>query len=125
MTSPTIDCLCAGIIVSDHVCEPIAYLPKAGELILTPSTQLAVEWCASNVAVDLARLNCKAAILGRVGADIFGQHLKQELSRQQVICDHLIESTTAQTATTLIVNVKGRGPQVHSCGWSEWGIQRN
>ncbi|QDU80682.1 putative sugar kinase YdjH [Polystyrenella longa] len=117
MDEPPIDCLCAGIIVSDHVCEPIPYMPKQGELILTPRTQLAVGGCASNVAVDMARLNRNVAILGRIGHDIFGQHLKQELSRQNVVCDYLSESTTSQTATTLIVNVKGEDRRfIHSVG---------
>ncbi|MAT16840.1 MAG: carbohydrate kinase [Planctomyces sp.] len=117
MTTSTIDVLCAGIIVSDHVCEPITHMPRAGELILTPSTQLSVGGCASNVAVDLTRLDRKAAVLGRIGSDIFGQHLKDELARQQVICDYLYESTTVQTSTTLIVNVKGEDRRfIHSVG---------
>ena len=58
-TSPTLDSrpsppvLCAGILVVDHLCTPIARLPREGELVLADRLPLAVGGCAANVAIDL------------------------------------------------------------------------
>ncbi|MEX0978524.1 MAG: hypothetical protein WDZ48_06715, partial [Pirellulales bacterium] len=52
----SIDCLSVGILVADHLCDPIDRVPAAGELILCPRLPLAIGGCASNVAIDLARL---------------------------------------------------------------------
>ena len=68
-----------GIVVADHVCEPISHVPCAGELVLTPRTHLSIGGCAANVAVDLVRLGRKAAIVGRVGDDPFGRFLIDSL----------------------------------------------
>ena len=59
MNGTSFDCLCAGIVVADHLCEPIEHLPQPGELVLTERTNLAIGGCAANVAVDLARLGAK------------------------------------------------------------------
>lgn len=53
MNDAPIDCLCLGIVVADHVCEPIDHLPRSGELVLTERTTLTLGGCAANVAVDL------------------------------------------------------------------------
>ena len=67
MSSPSYDCLCAGIIVADHVCQAIDHLPRPGELVLTDQMELTIGGCASNVASDLARLDRQVAIAGIVG----------------------------------------------------------
>jgi hypothetical protein len=35
-----IDCLSVGILVADHLCDPIDHLPAAGELVISPSADL-------------------------------------------------------------------------------------
>ena len=67
-----LDVLCAGIIVADHVCAPISHLPDAGELVMAENMLLTIGGCAANVAVDLAKMEVRAAVVGRVGSDIFG-----------------------------------------------------
>ena len=59
--------LCAGIVVADHICTPIAHLPAAGELVLADRLLLTTGGCAANVAVDLVKLGVRATVLGRVG----------------------------------------------------------
>src|SRR5437588_716204 len=80
MSAPA-DVLCAGIIVADHVSSPIPHLPEAGELVLADQLLLTIGGCAANVAVDLAKLGASAAVVGRVGGDVFGR----------VVCDMLRE----------------------------------
>ena len=85
MTTPT-DVLCAGIIVADHVCSPIAHLPEAGELVLADKLLLTIGGCAANVAVDLAKLGAAAAVVGLVGADVFGGVVAEMLRRAAWTC---------------------------------------
>src|SRR5258708_14369337 len=78
------DVLCAGIIVADHVCTPIAHLPAAGELVMADGMLLTIGGCAANAAVDLAKMGVRVAAVGRVGADIFGRIVTDLLREAQV-----------------------------------------
>lgn len=117
LNSPPVDCLCAGIIVADHVCEPVDHLPAPGELILTRRMDLTIGGCASNVAVDLVRLGMKAALVGKVGDDVFGRHINDALTAAGVDCRHLGVAEQCDTAGTLIINCRGHDRRfIHSIG---------
>src|SRR5215472_15810173 len=106
MTAPT-DVLCAGIIVADHVSSPIAHLPAAGELVLADQLLLTIGGCAPNVAVDLVKLGVSAAVVGRVGGDVFGRVVADLLREQHVDVAGLAVIPNVETSQTLIVNVVG------------------
>jgi sugar/nucleoside kinase (ribokinase family) len=106
MTQPKFDCLCAGIIVADFVCAPVSHVPEAGGLVMTDAITPAIGGCASNVAVDLARLGRKALVVGRVGADMTGRFVRDELAAAGVETMHLIETPGTQTSSTLVINVR-------------------
>lgn len=111
------DVLCAGLIVADHVCAPIARIPAAGELEMTPAIELAIGGCAANVAVDLTKLGVSAALAGCVGEDPLGRLVCDALSQRGVDCRHVAHSRTAQTATTMVVNVRGEDRRfIHAAG---------
>jgi sugar/nucleoside kinase (ribokinase family) len=111
------DVLCAGLIVADHVCAPIAGLPHAGELAMTDGINLAIGGCASNVAVDLSRLGLVACVAGRVGDDVLGRHVCAVLAAEGVLYDHVQFSHTAQTATTMVINVRDQDRRfIHAAG---------
>jgi sugar/nucleoside kinase (ribokinase family) len=99
------DILCAGIVVADHICTPIDHLPAAGELVLAERILLTIGGCAANVAVDLARLGVPAAVVGRVGADVYGRVVADLLREQQVDVSAVQVSPGCDTSQTLIVNV--------------------
>ena len=122
MRPPTFDVLCAGIIVVDHVCAPIARIPPAGGLEMTERIELTIGGCASNVAVDLSRLGLRACVAGRVGDDVHGRHVVAALAAEGVAGDQITFSTTAQTASTLVVNVRGEDRRfIHAAGANENG----
>lgn len=102
-----LDVLCFGIIVSDHLCLPISHLPRAGELVLSPRFELAIGGNAANVSTDLTKLGVKVGVVGLVGKDVFGRHVRESLEAAGVDCRLLCESATSQTSQTLIVNVQG------------------
>lgn len=111
------DVICAGLIVADHVSAPIASLPAAGGLVLTDRLDLTIGGCGANTAVDLAKLNVKVALAGRVGRDVLGTHVREMLTSNGVLCDLVSVSPGAQTAATLIVNVAGEDRRfIHAIG---------
>ncbi len=102
-----LDVLCFGIIVSDHLCLPISHLPRAGELVLSPRFELAIGGNAANVSTDLSKLGVNVGVVGLVGKDVFGRHVRESLEAAGVDCCLLCESATSQTSQSLIVNVQG------------------
>src|SRR5881392_415891 len=117
MPVPSLDVLCAGIIVADHVCTPIAHVPAAGELVMADRMLLTIGGCAANAAVDLAKMGVRAAIAGRVGTDLFGRIVTDLLREGGVDVSRITASSTAETSQTLIVNVQGEDRRfIHTFG---------
>jgi sugar/nucleoside kinase (ribokinase family) len=111
------DVLCAGIIVADHVCTPIAHVPAAGELVMAEKMLLTIGGCASNAAVDLAKMGVRSAVVGRVGKDTFGRIVLEMLGTAGVDASQVRVSSTADTSQTLIVNVTGQDRRfIHTFG---------
>jgi sugar/nucleoside kinase (ribokinase family) len=112
-----IDVLCAGVIVADHVCTPIAHLPAAGELVMADGMLLTIGGCAGNAAVDLAKMGVRAAVVGRVGSDVFGGVATDILREADVDVSCIKPSARADTSQTLIVNVQGQDRRfIHTFG---------
>lgn len=115
MSSTKYDCLCAGIIVADHICKAIDHMPKPGELVLTDEMELSIGGCASNVAADLARLERQVAIAGIVGQDVFGRYVEESLIQSGVHCDYLLKSDQLPTSGSFVINVQGEDRRfIHS-----------
>jgi len=109
--------LCAGIVVADHVCSPISHLPAPGELVLADQLLLTIGGCAANAAVDLAKMKISAAVVGRVGGDVFGRVVADLLREHGVEVSSLAVSPDADTSQTLIVNVQGQDRRfIHTFG---------
>jgi len=114
---PSVDCVCAGIVVADHVCEPVDHVPAPGELVLTSRMNLSIGGCASNVAVNLARLGRTVNVVGKVGRDSFGWFIRDALESSGVATDHLGESASRDTSGSLVINSQGEDRRfIHSVG---------
>lgn len=112
-----LDCLCAGIVVADHVCEPIDHLPASGELILTGGTTITIGGCAANVSVDLVRCGRSAEFAGVVGDDPLGEFSTKFLRDSGVGLDSLVVSQDLPTSASLIIPVTGDDRRfIHSTG---------
>jgi sugar/nucleoside kinase (ribokinase family) len=113
----TVDVLCAGIIVADHVCTPISHVPAAGELVKADGMLLTIGGCAANAAVDLAKMQVEVAVVGRVGEDIFGRIVADLLDEARVDVSLVKVSEKYDTSQTLIVNVTGEDRRfIHTFG---------
>src|SRR5438132_13126711 len=95
------DVLCAGIIVADHVSSSIAHLPAAGELVMADRLLLTIGGCAANTAVDLVKMEVRAAVVGRVGGDIFGRIVADMLREHGVDVSAVTVNPPADTSQTL------------------------
>jgi sugar/nucleoside kinase (ribokinase family) len=116
MSQPA-EVICAGILVADHICTPIAHLPAAGELVLTDQLLLTIGGCAANVAIDLGKMELRAEVVGRVGGDVFGRIVADLLRENQVETSGLKISSTSDTSQTLIINVAGQDRRfIHTFG---------
>jgi sugar/nucleoside kinase (ribokinase family) len=116
MTAPA-DVLCAGIIVADHVSSPIPRLPGPGDLVLADQLLLTIGGCAANVAVDLVKLGVSAAVVGRVGGDVFGRVVADMLRDSRVDVSGLQVTPDRDTSQTLIVNVASEDRRfIHTFG---------
>jgi sugar/nucleoside kinase (ribokinase family) len=111
------DCLCVGIAVADFVCAPAPVMPPPGGLVMTNGISLAIGGCASNVAVDLARLGRQSAVAGLVGADPPGRFIRESLETAGVDTTRLLETPQAQTSSTLVINIRGEDRRfIHAAG---------
>lgn len=73
--------------------------------------------CSANVAVDLARLGLRPAVVGRVGADPLGAYLREALAAAQVDVSLLSSQPSERTSATLVVNVQGEDRRfIHDVG---------
>jgi sugar/nucleoside kinase (ribokinase family) len=109
--------VCAGILVADHLCTPIAHVPAAGELVAASELVLNIGGCASNAAVVLTKLGVRATVCGKVGDDIFGRFVSESLRGFGVDVEALAVDPDLATSQTLIINVKGQDRRfIHSFG---------
>src|SRR5262249_42637983 len=109
--------LCAGIIVADHECTPITHVPAAGELVMAERMLLTIGGCAANAAVDLAKMGGSAAVVGRVGDDVFGRGVTELLAGSGADVSSVGVTPGADTSQTLIVNVCGQDRRfIHTFG---------
>lgn len=113
----SIDCLSVGVLVADHLCAPIPRVPEAGELLLTDHLLLNIGGCASNAAMDLARLGVKVAVVGCVGDDAFGRFVIETLDARGIDTRSIRRLSDVGTSGTLIVNVSGEDRRfIHTIG---------
>jgi sugar/nucleoside kinase (ribokinase family) len=103
-----IDCLCAGILFADYICEPIDRVPQAGELVPTDGIRIALGGCASNAALDLGKVGVAVGASGCVGADIVGQFVVETLAAGNVDTSGIHGVADAGTAGTMVINVQGQ-----------------
>jgi sugar/nucleoside kinase (ribokinase family) len=110
-----LECLSVGILVADHLCDPIDHVPAAGELVLSGRLPLATGGCAANAGVDLARLGVKVGVVGCVGHDAFGRFMIDELTAAGVDTRHIHQLPGEETSGTLIINVRGEDRRFVHC----------
>jgi sugar/nucleoside kinase (ribokinase family) len=114
---PCSSVLCAGIVVVDLFVPPLASLPAAGELRVSGDFLLAPGGCAANTAIVLSRLGVDAIVAGKVGNDVFGDFLEEDLRRRDIDTRGLGRSSALGTSKTVALTVIGEDRRfVHTLG---------
>jgi sugar/nucleoside kinase (ribokinase family) len=112
-----VDVVCLGILVADVIARPVDDLPKKGTLGLVDSIALRGGGCALNTASALTRLGLRAAALGKVGADSFGDFVLGLLAERGVADGGIIRDPAVPTsATVALVDSAGERTFLHEKG---------
>ena len=89
--------LCIGELLIDFVSTtPDVTLAAAPGFVKAPGG------APANVAVGLAKLGIDAGFIGKVGADAFGDFLRETLAQHRVNTDSLIADATARTTLAFV-----------------------
>jgi sugar/nucleoside kinase (ribokinase family) len=102
------ECLSAGILFADVACAPVDGVPDEGELTPADHIQLGLGGCASNTALDLAKLGIEVGVSGCVGDDTFGDFIVKALADGNVDTSGIHRILGMGSACTMIINVKGQ-----------------
>ena len=109
--------ICLGVMVADVVGRPLRTLPDAGRLVLVDEMSLHTGGCAVNAATVLARLGMPVEVIGKVGADLFGDFLLQTLNVEGVGTRGVSRDMKAGTSATMVmVDPDGERRFVHYIG---------
>lgn len=108
---------CVGILVADVVGKPIDHLPGRGKLALVDRMELHSGGCAANTGISLAKLGVDTAIIGKVGADGFGDFLVNRFAQFGIDAGGVVRDTeTATSATMVLVHGDGERSFLHYLG---------
>ncbi len=100
------DVTCAGVLVADVIVRPVDAWPERGRLALVESIALRSGGLAHTTGVTLAKLGVETAVVGRVGADPFGDFLVQILVDHGIRL-HVAREPQVPTSTTVVTVASG------------------
>jgi sugar/nucleoside kinase (ribokinase family) len=111
--------VCLGILVADMFASPLAELPSAGGIRLVDEIYPDTGGCAANTGVSLVRLGLRAALVGKVGDDVFGDFIIQDMANRGLDVAGIRRSKSVGTSKTMIITVTGEDRRfIHTLGAS-------
>jgi sugar/nucleoside kinase (ribokinase family) len=111
------DVVCLGILVADAIARPVDSVPPRGALELVDEISLHGGGCALNTASALVRFGLEAAVVGKVGADPFGDFILQLLDERGVDRRGVLQDSAVSTsATVVLVDSAGERTFLHLPG---------
>lgn len=100
--------LCIGSVTTDVIVNPADSVPQAGTLRAVESVTTHVGGCASNAAIDLAKLGVPVALCCKVGSDNFGTFVKETAAAEGVdICGVVTDPKVSTTVSIVCVSSGG------------------
>lgn len=94
--------LCIGSLTTDVIVKHASTVPDAGTLRSVESITTHVGGCASNAAIDLAKLGVPVVFSGKTGKDNFGSFVKETLDKNGVDTRGLVVDDNASTTTSIV-----------------------
>ena len=109
--------VCLGILVADVVGRPVQSVPAPGRLVLVEEMGLYTGGCAVNSASALAMMGLPVEVIGKVGADPFGDFVVNALRGRGVSVQGVKrDAETGTSATMVMVDSDGERRFVHYLG---------
>jgi len=99
---------CAGVIVEDTFCGPLADFPHEGALVGVESMPTHAGGCAANVAIDLVRQGVSVEIAGCVGDDAAAKGLEECFEQNGIGHGKLVVSQMLPTSRTVVLLIHGQ-----------------
>lgn len=111
------DVVCLGILVADVLGKPVDEYPGRGKLVLVDQMELHTGGCAANTGVSLAKIGVDTGIIGKVGADGFGDFIVSQIERHGMDARGVVrDPDTATSATMVMVHGDGERSFIHYLG---------
>ena len=108
---------CVGILVADVIVEPVTAYPEKGLLLPVNSITLHNGGNAMTAAINLKKLGVETTMVGKVGADVFGNFLREKLNAAGVNTAGLKSDDKVQTsASVLMLDTTGERSFFHCVG---------
>lgn len=114
----TVDVLCAGFACHDLVFD-VPHHPGPDEKIRADALLNCGGGLASNGAVTAARLGCRTAFVGYVGADLYGDLHLAEFKAAGVVTDWVVRGAEPTPLSAIVVKPNGLRTIVNYRGHSE------
>ncbi len=112
-----IDVACVGILVADVIAKPVDKIPAPGLLERIDSIAIYSGGCAVNAGIDMAKIGLHTALIGKTGADSFGDFLRGELEKYGVDTTGLATDPVTQTSASVVVSASsGERSFIHTVG---------
>lgn len=94
--------VCLGIVVADVYARPVTQWPEHGRLLVVDEMGIGLGGCAANTGLSLLKLGVNTAIIGKVGADGFGEYVINTLQEGGAAVEGVIRDTRPGTSATMI-----------------------
>ena len=111
------DVVCIGILVADVIGRPVDKYPGRGELMLVDAIAPYIGGCAANTGIGLQKLGVPTRIIGKVGADGFGDFVRSILEQEGLeVTGVATDDVTPTSATMVLVASDGERSFIHCTG---------
>lgn len=100
--------LCVGSVTADVMVKPADSIPEPGTLQSVESISVHTGGCASNAAMDLAKIGVPVRLCCRLGNDRFGNFVKETAQEAGVDISAVVQRDAPQT-TVSVVCVQSNG----------------
>ena len=111
------DVACIGILVADVIAKPVDKIPEPGLLERISGIETFTGGCAMSAGIDMAKIGIKTAVLGKIGADSFGEFQKNALVEYGVGVDGIAVDPKTQTSASIVLSASsGERTFLHCVG---------
>ncbi|MFH1006218.1 MAG: sugar kinase [Candidatus Latescibacterota bacterium] len=113
------DVVSLGIVVADAMGKPIDQIPEEDRLALFDRMELHIGGCAANTGIVLSKLGAKVKVVGKVGADGFGDFIIKTIQENGADADGVVRDPSVSTAFTFVmISSAGKRRFLHCMGAS-------